>query len=426
MSGAQVLRDPKQKRFFKSKDIHDLFTLGPQYAGASETASIFSSLHGGLEVPLDPDAMAVPAESAQPTPAGEQAPPAVSSIASARAARTAMQASHVEEPCDLKGKAMRQQWPCATHGVKGGLYAQVGHRLRCRPKQQPRPAAAARRRPQHQLAPAAPTRRSAAGAAARPAQRSRRAALPLQPCPQLLRSHRRHQVRLIPFTFQVSMPSAALLVIAPTVKLSTPSPTFHSSSAHIGEGGALDYGRRLHRINDRKIRTAGDVFFNGTWIRCSGLLRSAGDMDDAKILRDLFDGTGVMSALDHSKIEGANNPEALNIDAQAARIARKAAEALKRSRQVCQVRSAPCHFPERLPDAQHPWRSTKAVMHPEEKAKFATQSERSDGVFQPGIYGHIASLPKGLIVVELYIIAENDSMHRLHLSISPHGQAGQD
>ena len=51
MSGAQVLRDPKQKRFFKSKDIHDLFTLGPQYAGASETASIFSSLHGGLEVP---------------------------------------------------------------------------------------------------------------------------------------------------------------------------------------------------------------------------------------------------------------------------------------------------------------------------------------------------------------------------------------
>ena len=66
-------------------------------------------------------------------------------------------------------------------------------------------------------------------------------------------------------------------------------------------------------------------------------------MDDAKILRDLFEGTGVMSALDHSKIEGANNPEALNIDAQAARIARKAAEALKRSRQVCQVWKAPCH-----------------------------------------------------------------------------------
>ena len=65
-----MLRDPKQKRFFKSKDIHDLFTLGPQYAGASETAAIFSSLHGGLEVPLDPDSVAVPADSAQPAQAG--------------------------------------------------------------------------------------------------------------------------------------------------------------------------------------------------------------------------------------------------------------------------------------------------------------------------------------------------------------------
>ena len=68
----QVLRDPKQKRFFKSKDIHDLFTLGPQHAGASETASIFSSLHGGLEVPLDPDSLAVPAQRSQPVQAGEQ------------------------------------------------------------------------------------------------------------------------------------------------------------------------------------------------------------------------------------------------------------------------------------------------------------------------------------------------------------------
>lgn len=44
-----------------------------------------------------------------------------------------------------------------------------------------------------------------------------------------------------------------------------------------------------------------------------------------------------MSALDHSKIEGANNPEALNIDAQAAKVARKAAEALRQSRAACQV-----------------------------------------------------------------------------------------
>ena len=61
-----MLRDPKQKRFFKSKDIHDLFTLGDQYAGASETAHIFSSLHGSLEVPLDPDSVAIPVETTGP------------------------------------------------------------------------------------------------------------------------------------------------------------------------------------------------------------------------------------------------------------------------------------------------------------------------------------------------------------------------
>ncbi|CAL5223760.1 g6324 [Coccomyxa viridis] len=202
----KVLRDPKQKRFFKSKDIHDLFTLGPQYAGASETASIFSSLHGGLEVPLDPDAMAVPAESAQPTPAG-----GTSTEVSAEAAAQAGSSSEEEA--------------AAPAGVRSANKAQR-------------------------------SRRSSAAGTAQP----------------------------------------------------------QSSSAPATLSTALAQSQE-----------------------------APGDMDDAKILRDLFDGTGVMSALDHSKIEGANNPEALNIDAQAARIARKAAEALKRSRQVCQA--APVNQP---------------------------------------------------------------------------------
>eukprot|EP00891_Asterochloris_glomerata_P001490 jgi/Astpho2/1490/fgenesh1_pm.00026_%23_10_t len=54
--------------------------------------------------------------------------------------------------------------------------------------------------------------------------------------------------------------------------------------------------------------------------------------DNAKILRDLFEGTGVLSALDHSKIEGANDPEARAVDYQASRVARQAAEALRLSR----------------------------------------------------------------------------------------------
>ena len=40
----QVLQDPKQKRFFKSKDMQDLFTLGDEYSQETETAAIFSTL----------------------------------------------------------------------------------------------------------------------------------------------------------------------------------------------------------------------------------------------------------------------------------------------------------------------------------------------------------------------------------------------
>ena len=61
---------------------------------------------------------------------------------------------------------------------------------------------------------------------------------------------------------------------------------------------------------------------------------NAEDEDNAKILRDLFEGTGIMSAIDHSKIESANDPETRAIDYEASRIARQAAEALRQSRRV--------------------------------------------------------------------------------------------
>ena len=62
----QVLSDPRQKRFFKSKDMRDLFTLGDQYQDAPETAAIFAGLD--LEVALDPAQLARPS-SADPTAA---------------------------------------------------------------------------------------------------------------------------------------------------------------------------------------------------------------------------------------------------------------------------------------------------------------------------------------------------------------------
>ena len=36
----QVLRDPRQKRFFKARDIHDLFTLGSQVCTLGEAVAV--------------------------------------------------------------------------------------------------------------------------------------------------------------------------------------------------------------------------------------------------------------------------------------------------------------------------------------------------------------------------------------------------
>ncbi len=55
------------------------------------------------------------------------------------------------------------------------------------------------------------------------------------------------------------------------------------------------------------------------------------------MLRDLFEGTGVMGALDHAKIESANDPESLSVEAQAAKTAKRAADALRRSQAQVQV-----------------------------------------------------------------------------------------
>lgn len=46
----KVLKDPRQKRFFKAKDLSDLFTLGDEYAEGTETAAIFSSIGASTNI----------------------------------------------------------------------------------------------------------------------------------------------------------------------------------------------------------------------------------------------------------------------------------------------------------------------------------------------------------------------------------------
>ena len=46
----KVLKDPRQKRFFKAKDLSDLFTLGDEYAQGTDTAEIFSSIGASANI----------------------------------------------------------------------------------------------------------------------------------------------------------------------------------------------------------------------------------------------------------------------------------------------------------------------------------------------------------------------------------------
>lgn len=44
----KVLRDPRQRRFFKAKDLTDLFTLGDEYAGGPRRGGVCQGGRWGL------------------------------------------------------------------------------------------------------------------------------------------------------------------------------------------------------------------------------------------------------------------------------------------------------------------------------------------------------------------------------------------
>jgi hypothetical protein len=64
--------------------------------------------------------------------------------------------------------------------------------------------------------------------------------------------------------------------------------------------------------------------------------------DDSTILRELFSGQGLHSALNHSAIEDASDPAKLDVERQAAKVAQRAAAALRASREA--VRKEPVHM----------------------------------------------------------------------------------
>ncbi|KAK9815514.1 hypothetical protein WJX72_004939 [[Myrmecia] bisecta] len=234
----KVLQDPRQKRFFKSKDIHDLFQLGDEYAQATETASIFASLNG--EVYADgASAAATDAQIAAWAPSGAASQSAVATSApgSADGASEHSDGSHKSDSTAAR-----------TPG-------------------------------------SAP---SAGGVSSRRQERGSGSA-----------SRRRKGTAVAGETGSDGVAAVEGVVRSEVLLL---GPEAEEQSPPAGPSG-----------------------------------RSGDDPgDDAKILRDLFEGTGIMSAMDHSKIESANDPEARSIDHEASRIARRAAEALRQSRAACQ------------------------------------------------------------------------------------------
>ena len=97
---------------------------------------------------------------------------------------------------------------------------------------------------------------------------------------------------------------------------------------------AKEFGETEKAISIRNETVVNNMKSNG---------KSAGDDGDAHILKDLLDGAGVHSALDHDRIEGAHRSDNAVAEREAAKIAAKAAEALKRSRRA--VLSAPITEP---------------------------------------------------------------------------------
>lgn len=215
----KVLQDPRQRRFFKAKDMSDLFTLGSEYASTTETSTIFAGLNGEV-VPDAPDGGAA----------------------------------------ELKGDGV-----LAVAARDGDVAAGSGE--------------AAAEAADATDAWGSPVAAAAArdGGAAEPAG---------------------------------------------------------------GSGSRNRQGRKARAAAFRAVKGVppdGDAELRGPEPAAAEAGAAGGDgHDDAHILRELFDGTGIMGALDHNKIEGANEPGARAVEVEASRIARRAAEALRQSRAAVQ------------------------------------------------------------------------------------------
>lgn len=255
----KVLQDPRQRRFFASRDITDLFTLTDEHGGTGSTKRSAAGTAAGQQ--LGPAAATetgrifsdVVREQKLPTPAGN--------AAAAGSGR---------------GRHRQQQRSTAAAATAGAGVSQNGRR-----SGSSKTSSAAQRQQQQDEA--------GAGSGSPPLSPTARA-------------------------------TAGLAVLAPAADTDAPASTAGSAAAAAAAAGS----------------NAGSSAAKGG--------SNADDGDDAKVLRDLFEGVGgLKSLMDHTSIEGAHDPEARQADIAAAKLAERAAEKLRESRLACQ--GAAVHVP---------------------------------------------------------------------------------
>lgn len=97
-----------------------------------------------------------------------------------------------------------------------------------------------------------------------------------------------------------------------------------------GEDALAENGLCAGELHHTALRSVDGAAADGGGVENDG---------DAKILLELVKGRDLRTAMDHSKIETANDTEVLAVDLEASRVAQEAAERLRESRRACQSSS---------------------------------------------------------------------------------------
>mmetsp|Transcript_23904 Transcript_23904/g.40058 ORF Transcript_23904/g.40058 Transcript_23904/m.40058 type:complete len:1147 (-) Transcript_23904:25-3465(-) len=251
----KILSDPRQRRFFKAKDLRDLFTLGTEYAEGTETGDMFADL--STEILPEATTEEQEEDSPHPTPSNNSPHTAPSPTSSSRSPTASPESSPPSRPLSSK--------PVTPSASSSSSHTDKVHNG----------------------SPSAPSSSSSSKS------KRKRGSSPKRAGPD-------H----IPIT-------GALVRVEPSGASAQAEKDNQGDVEQQGGGGNNDSGENDGGSGKEK----------------------GGARDEARMLRLLFDNANLHSALSHDSIVGSAAPEAIIVHQEALRIAKRAAEALKKSRE---------------------------------------------------------------------------------------------